>query len=282
MRSRPDSVSVRLPAVAGLFYPADTESLREAVTSLLAQARPEDRCPKALIVPHAGYVYSGEIAASAYGLLRGHTDAIQRVVLLGPAHRVAMRGLAAPMAAAFQTPLGEVLIDREAMEAVADLPGVVSSDAAHELEHCLEVQLPFVQILLPQARIVPLVVGAVGADAVAGVLAHLWGGAETLLIVSSDLSHYHGYGQVQRLDRTTSERILNLDGSLAGDEACGCRAINGLLRLARRRGLHAELVDLRNSGDTGGDKASVVGYGAFAFYEAQAPAGTWRSGIGLT
>lgn len=147
------------------------------------------------------------------------------------------------------------------------LPSVVRSDAAHQWEHCLEVQLPFIQVLLPQAQIVPLVLGAVGADAVAGVMEQVWGGAETLFVVSSDLSHYHRYGQAQRMDRATSERILKLEGPLSGDEACGCGAINGLLRVARRRGLHAELLDLRNSGDTSGDKATVVGYGAFAFYE---------------
>ncbi len=267
MSTTPDSASMRPPAVAGMFYPADAKSLREAVTSMLAATRPQERCPKALVVPHAGYVYSGEVAASAYGLLRSHGEGIRRVVLLGPAHRIALTGLAAPTATVFQTPLGAVNIDQRAIQAILRLPSVVRSDAAHQWEHCLEVQLPFIQVLLPQAQIVPLVLGAVGADAVAGVMEQLWGGAETLFVVSSDLSHYHRYGQAQRMDRATSERILKLEGPLSGDEACGCGAINGLLRVARRRGLHAELLDLRNSGDTSGDKATVVGYGAFAFYE---------------
>ena len=260
---------VRPAAVAGMFYPGSAAELAATVRACLMEARQPARAPagapKALIVPHAGYVYSGPIAAGAYARLAALRGAIRRVVLLGPTHRVAVRGLTLPSVRAFATPLGEVEVDRDAVAALAGLPQVVVSDAAHALEHSLEVQLPFLQTALDAFRIVPLAVGAASAGEVAEVLDRLWGGPETLVVVSSDLSHYHGYAEARAIDRASAERILALDGTLDHEEACGATPINGLLLCARRRGLEPELVDLRNSGDTAGYRSRVVGYASFAF-----------------
>lgn len=261
------SPQVRLPAVAGTFYPEAPAALHAAVQQLLAQAEPppeEGPCPKALIVPHAGYVYSGPIAASAFARLLPHSDRIRRVILLGPAHRVRLDGLAAPGAAVLRTPLGDIAVDEEAL---LRAPGVVESPAAHEEEHCLEVELPFLQEVAPWASVVPLVVGRADAAEVGRVLEALWGGPETVIVISSDLSHYLPYDDGRAEDSRTAARVLALDEDpLGGEEACGAAAINGLLWAARRRGLHVELVDLRSSGDTAGPRDSVVGYGAFALY----------------
>ena len=260
---------VRPAAVAGMFYPGAPAELAATVRACLAEAATPARAPvgspKALIVPHAGYVYSGSIAASAYARLERARDTIRRVVILGPAHRVAVRGLALPSARAFATPLGEVEVDREAVAALAGLPQVVESDVVHALEHSLEVQLPFLQSVLDDFRIVPFAVGSASAGEVAEVLDRLWGGPETLILVSSDLSHYHRYAEARAIDRASAERILALDGSLDHEEACGATPINGLILCARRRGLRPELIDLRNSGDTAGDRSRVVGYASFAF-----------------
>lgn len=262
---------VRPAAVAGMFYPGSPAGLAATVRGCLSEAlRPAEACagvPKALIVPHAGYVYSGPIAAGAYARLAALSGTIRRVVLLGPTHRVAVRGLALPSVRAFATPLGEVEVDREAVAAVTGMPQVVVSDAAHALEHSLEVQLPFLQAALDGFRIVPFAVGAASPDEVAQVLDRLWGGPETLVVVSSDLSHYHRYAEARAIDRASAERILALDGTLDHEEACGATPINGLLLCARRRGLAPELVDLRNSGDTAGDRSRVVGYASFLFTE---------------
>ncbi len=261
----------RPAAVAGHFYPADPTTLATMVDRLLAEAgegmralRPAANAPrpKAMIVPHAGFIYSGPIAASAYSRLRG-ARGIERVMLVGPAHRVAVRGLAQPGVGAFATPLGNVRVDTAAF---VDLPGVVVSHRAHAQEHALEVQLPFLQRLLPEARIVPLVVGHASPDEVAVVLDALWGGPETLVLVSSDLSHYLSYGAARVLDAQTVARIKELDDDVDPERACGATAIRGLVRVARRRRLRAEVLDLRNSGDTAGDKARVVGYAAVAFH----------------
>ncbi|SEB17836.1 AmmeMemoRadiSam system protein B [Variovorax sp. YR216] len=262
--------AVRHAAVQGLFYPAAQRELREQVEAFLrdgagdaVEAHPR---PKLLVAPHAGYVYSGPIAASAYALLR-RPDAtpIRRVVLLGPAHRVWVNGLAAPQADAFQTPLGRISIDREMLERIADLPQVIRSDRAHAQEHSLEVHLPFLQATLGDFTLVPLVVGDTDGAAVAQVLERLWGGDETLIVVSSDLSHYLPYAKARLADKATVQRILRFDAGLTPHEACGSEAINGALLAARRHGLHPRLLDLRNSGDTAGDHDRVVGYGAIAF-----------------
>jgi AmmeMemoRadiSam system protein B len=265
---------VRQPAVAGTFYPADPGALRAMVGGLLA-AVPQraGRPPKALIAPHAGYVYSGPIAASAFAAFAGLEAAgagaaPRRIVLLGPAHRVAVRGLALPGVSAFATPLGAVEIDAEAVESIAGLPQVVVSAAAHAPEHSLEVELPFLQAVLGELRLVPLVVGDASGAEVAEVLERVWGGEETAVVVSSDLSHYLPYDAARRMDGETAGQILALAGPLGAGRACGARPIDGLLVAARRHGLVPELLDLRNSGDTAGDRRQVVGYGAFAFREA--------------
>lgn len=262
----------RRPAVAGMFYPGAAATLREAVDRLLAGAQtsaaPAERPPKALIVPHAGYIYSGPTAAAAYATLAPHAGAIRRVVLLGPAHGALVHGLALPGVREFETPLGNVPLDEEAVALARALPHVGESTAAHAVEHSLEVQLPFLQRVLRAFTLVPLVVGDATTAMVAGVLDALWGGDETLILVSSDLSHYHRYREAQAIDRATADAILAGGPELDHEQACGATPINGLLAAARSRGFVPELIDLRNSGDTAGDKSRVVGYAAFRFAEA--------------
>ena len=265
---RENTSSARPAAVAGLFYPNEREALSRTVSQLLSGAQgPSPAVPKALIAPHAGYVYSGPIAASAYALLAPARDTIKRVVLLGPTHRVAVRGLALPAAAHFATPLGSVEIDREAIERLRALPQVVVSDDAHALEHSLEVHVPFLQTVLSDFKLVPLAVGYAEPAEVAAVLEALWGGPETLIVVSSDLSHYLTYQRAQSTDRKTCEAILALRTDIDHEQACGATPVSGLALAAQRKGLRPELIDLRNSGDTAGDKSRVVGYASFAFYE---------------
>lgn len=272
---------VRLPAVAGLFYPGDPARLVAAVEGYLDQAteRPSDRPrPKAVIAPHAGYEYSGPIAGSAFRALaprpRRGPSRNARVILLGPAHRVPVRGIATPDTDTFATPLGDVPVDRELVETIEGLPFVAPNRLAHEPEHSVEVELPFLQVLLGSFKVLPLVVGDASPEEVAQVLELARGGEETVIVVSSDLSHFLPYEQAREMDRLTAERIVALDGPLDPSEACGAFPINGLLLAARRWGLQAELLDLRSSGDTAGrsfaDQARVVGYGAFAFTEATA------------
>lgn len=260
--------NIRRPAVAGAFYAADSDQLEADVRGLLADARSEPPVGadlKALIVPHAGYVYSGPVAASAYAALRGREGRIERVVLFGPAHRVPVRGLAAPATDAFETPLGEVPIDREALLRAEALPQVLVDDRPHALEHSLEVQLPFLQHLLGSFQLVPFVVGDASHEEVADVMDLLWGGAETLIVVSSDLSHYYDHATARRLDAATSRAIESLDPSaLDPESACGRIPVGGLLIAARRHGLHVDALDVRNSGDTAGPRDRVVGYGAYA------------------
>lgn len=256
--------TVRPPVVAGLFYPADSEELRALVNDLLRRAPYAGAPPKALIAPHAGYVYSGPVAASAYARLRPLRKQLTRVVLLGPAHRVAFRGLAASSADAFRTPLGDIPLDTAATASLARLPQVRTRDDAHALEHSLEVQLPFLQTVLDRFTLVPLVVGDAGYAEVTEVLDVLWGGSETLIVISSDLSHYHDYATAQRMDRATSAAIEDLAPErIDYEDACGRTPVGGLLQAARARGLRAQTVDLRNSGDTAGPRDQVVGYGAY-------------------
>ena len=260
--------SIREPAVAGMFYPGDAQELRHQVADFLDHAGEPRLTPKALIAPHAGYVYSGPIAANAYAQLAPLRDTIKRVVLLGPAHRYPLRGLAYSEAALFRTPLGDVPVDQDALRSLDDLPQVRALDAAFEGEHCLEVQLPFLQLVLDDFKLIPLVVGDATDREVAEVLQQLWAGPETLIVISSDLSHYHDYPTARKMDKATSEAIVGLHPEAIGyEDACGRIPVKGLLNLARQQGLIGELIDLRNSGDTAGPRDQVVGYGAYAFLE---------------
>ena len=261
--------AVRPAAVAGAFYPAEPARLEAMVRGYLAAARgkaPVGPTPKALIVPHAGYVYSGPVAASAYALLEGGAARLRRVVLLGPSHRVPFEGLAASGATHFETPLGLVPLDRAAVGRALDLPQVRVLDGAHAREHSLEVQLPFLQCVLDEFHLVPFAVGEASSAEVAEVLERLWGGDETLIVISSDLSHYHAYDEARQLDGETTRAIERLDAdALEWESACGRVGVRGLLALARRLGLRPRTLDVRNSGDTAGPRDSVVCYGSWAF-----------------
>lgn len=260
----------RTPAVAGLFYPGSSAALRANLDELIAAPAPRDApCrPKVLVVPHAGYAYSGALAGEAYARLAGQSDAIRRVVLLGPAHRFWVPGLALPAAERFATPLGEVAIDAEARARVADLSGVRVSDAAHAEEHSLEVQLPFLQTVLEDFTLLPLVVGGATAEQVAAVLESVWGGPETLIVISTDLSHFHGLEQARRLDADTARSIEAFATDLVGKQACGAAPLNGLLALARRRGCRIQRIGLATSADSIGPPDRVVGYGAWVLEDA--------------
>ncbi|GAB4121858.1 MAG: AmmeMemoRadiSam system protein B [Sideroxydans sp.] len=259
--------AIRPAAVAGTFYPAEAERLRQAVQGYLARIPQHALHPKALIVPHAGYVYSGSVAAAAYAALAPLRRTVRRVVLLGPTHRVAVRGIALPASHAFATPLGIVPLDRPGMAAIAGLPQVVESEAAHASEHSLEVQLPFLQTVLEDFTLLPLAVGHAAAEDVAEVLERVWGGNETLIVVSSDLSHYLPYEMAQQIDRHTVDGLLKLRPVPSHEEACGATPVNGLILAARRHGLVPHLLDLKNSGDTAGPRDGVVGYAALALCE---------------
>jgi AmmeMemoRadiSam system protein B len=258
---------IRPPAVAGSFYPGSPQRLRAELESLLADApvRAAHRL-KAVIAPHAGYVYSGKIAASAFVQLRERAKEITRVVLIGPAHYLALRGIAVPTVEAFETPLGPVPVDHAALAAIADLPCVLANDAAHAPEHALEVELPFLQMTLGHFQVVPLLVGDAEPKEVAQALRRLWGGAETLIVISSDLSHYHDYESARRLDAATAGTIERGDWAQLGSRnACGFLPIAGLLVETAQRGLAAQRLALCNSGDSAGGRDRVVGYGAWAF-----------------
>lgn len=258
---------IKPPAVAGFFYPGSERELRETVADFMRAAQPEgEERPHALIAPHAGYQYSGPIAASAYATLAPWADEIHRVVVLAPSHRVPFRGVATSSADAFRTPLGDIPVDRAAVEALAGLAGVRPLDAAFAEEHALEVQLPFLQAVLKDFSLVPLIVGDADSDEVSGVIEALWRD-DTLIVVSSDLSHYHAYTDCQQRDRSTTAHIEQMQGDAIGPyDACGAYPIRGLLKTARRHGWRVRTLDLRNSGDTSGDRSRVVGYGAYEFY----------------
>ena len=258
------TMSARTAAVAGLFYPGDAALLESTVTELLAAAPADDSPAKAVIAPHAGYPYSGLTAAHAYRLLEGRRDSIRRVVLLGPAHRVFLRGMALPSVEAFATPLGDVPIDLDGVKRALEQPATEISDNAHALEHSLEVHLPFLQSVLGDFRLIPIVVGSCSAVEVAAVLETLWGGEETVIVASSDLSHFHTSDEAQAIDAMTTARIEARETTLQGEEACGAHALNGLLLAAQAHDLEVRTLDVRNSGDTAGDRRRVVGYGAYA------------------
>ncbi len=294
--------TLRPAAVAGTFYPNDPHQLANDVDALIAQAlkqlypatvspTPYSQAkpsiavidggssssdliastlfPKVLIVPHAGYIYSGAIAAIAYAQCWAKRECIKRVVLLGPAHRIHLEGIACSGVEAFSTPLGWIKVDEAAEEMIKDFPPVWVCKEAHQFEHSVEVQLPFIQRVFPNAQCVPLVVGDTSPADIAHVLETLWGGDETLILISSDLSHFLPYTAACQKDRLTSEAILNLNETISPDQACGCMPLNGLLHLAKKKALQPKVLDLRNSGDTAGDKNRVVGYGSFGLYEPQ-------------
>jgi len=264
-------MSVRPAAVASLFYPGFPPELRAFISGTLndASARlpPNLPAPKAIIVPHAGYIYSGSTAGFAYAALKAAR--YNRVVLLGPAHRVACYGMALSGDDAFSTPLGEVKLDATARDALLALPEIVINDAAHAQEHALEVQLPFLQTVLGDFTLLPICIGSVQQDTVSSIIGSLWGDDKTLFVISSDLSHFHPYAEAKKLDMHSIETVLQLRGHLSHEQACGATGINALLPLVKRFGLTPKLLDYRNSGDTAGDKDRVVGYASIAFFESE-------------
>lgn len=276
------ATNVRPPAVAGFFYPADPDELAADVDTYLAEAPDHGLSPKALIAPHAGYRYSAPIAASVYAGLHALAGRVRRVVLLGPAHRVAVRGLAVPSVGAFETPFGQIPLDSEGRAALTHLPHVVVDDEPHAPEHSLEVHLPFLQRVLgpsgPTGRgtgdftLLPLAVGAADPAEVADVIERCWGGDETLVVISSDLSHYHDYETARRRDAETTRAIEALRSEdLHHESACGVRPVAGMLVVARQRGMRVVTLDVRSSGDTSGEKDRVVGYGSWAFLDEAPP-----------
>tara|TARA_R110001592_G_scaffold282102_2_gene549759 strand:+ start:6127 stop:6945 length:819 start_codon:yes stop_codon:yes gene_type:complete len=268
-------LSIRKAAVAGQFYPGDPLQLQEMISALLSEADMSDHNsdssehksvqPKAIIVPHAGYIYSGLVAASAFVSLLPFRKKITRIVLLGPSHRVGFSGLAVSSADSFQTPLGDIPVDKESVAQILSLPQVSSMDEAHQFEHSLEVELPFLQEVLDDFRLIPIVVGDTDAPSVSEVLELLWGSEETLIVISSDLSHFHDYKTAQQRDEVTCQAIESLSPELINDDdACGRNPIKGMLVSAQKHHLRVTTLALCNSGDTAGDKARVVGYGAWA------------------
>jgi len=264
----PHTPKVRPPAVAGTFYPAAPEELHGALRAAFKAAVRPDRempAPKALVVPHAGYIYSGPVAASAYLSLGAARDRVQRIVLLGPSHYVPTSGIAVASADAFATPLGLVAVDAAGRQLALAQLCVSVDDEVHAYEHSLEVQLPFLQVMIDHFEVLPLAVGRCATTDVATVLDTVWGGPETVIVVSSDLSHYQRYAEAVVLDRRTAAAIVARRPDKIGDrDACGAAGIRGLLSAGRADELRVEQLDLRNSGDTAGDRERVVGYGAFA------------------
>lgn len=267
-RRRGADTVVRRPAVAGTFYPADPSALTDALERAFAAARRPGAgaaVPKAIVVPHAAYPYSGPVAASGYLRLAPARARIRRAVVIGPSHFVPVAGVAVSGADAFATPLGDVPVDEPGRRAALTCAAALVEDTGHVAEHSVEVQLPFLQTVLDDFTVVPLAVGHATAEVVAAVLEAVWGGPETVVVVSTDLSHYHPHDAARALDERTADAVATLtEGSIGDTDACGAPALRGLLRAARTRGLTAEVLDLRTSGDTAGPRDRVVGYGAFA------------------
>jgi len=255
----------RPAAVAGMFYPGNTDELAAMVRNLLNAAPTPTRYAKAVIAPHAGYIYSGPTAAFAYKAL--DASKVRRVILFGPSHRMLFQGLALPDVDAFETPLGEIPLDRAVMQQLLVHPFVKVLPEAHLAEHSLEVHLPFLQSVLGRFTLVPLCVGEASAAQVAAVIEAAWGGEETAIVISSDLSHYQRYDEAREIDSDTVRDLLDGNGPLRHDQACGATPINGLLEFAEHQHLASALLDYRNSGDTAGDRVRVVGYASVAFYE---------------
>lgn len=257
----------RRPAVANMFYPGDPVQLARMVDMFLSEAEPTKERPVAIISPHAGYIYSGAIAASAYSPFVGNKTPIKSVILVGPSHRVAFEGMALPEYESFNTPLGRMNLDMDLADHIADMTGVVQMSEPHLMEHSLEVQLPFLQRINPDLKIVPILIGRVSPELIADVMEPYIGRDDVLIVASSDLSHYHDYETARKMDRETAKAICELrTDRVKHDHACGWVAIRGLIDLARRKSLRAETIDLRSSGDTAGSRDQVVGYGAFHFY----------------
>ena len=266
--------SRRKSALSATFFEADPNQLARSVDGYVHQDRAitaKAACPKIIIAPHAGHIYSGSVAGKAYALLAAHASRIRRVVMLGPSHRVYFKGIALPGAASFETPLGALPLDTLGFAALADFPFISTRHDAHAQEHCLEVHVPFLQRTLPHAALVPLLVGDVPPQAVAQVLRRLWASEDTVFIISTDLSHFHAYHHANTLDAATCTKILALDATLHHDQACGATPVNGALEFARARGMHISQLQRLNSGDTGGNspqgRERVVGYASFALYE---------------
>ncbi|KEQ19080.1 AmmeMemoRadiSam system protein B [Endozoicomonas numazuensis] len=256
-------MNIRQPAVSGAFYPDQQELLQTVVTNLMSEATERELSPKVLIVPHAGYIYSGAIAASGYKQLEPFRRQIRRVVLLGPSHQLAFEGIALPDCEAYSTPIGDIPLDIDAIKSLERFSQIQTLDAAHAREHSLEVQCPFLQNALDNFKLIPLVVGDASPYSVAEIIDFLWGGEETLIVISSDLSHYLTYEEAKHRDSQTTKAIEQMSCALTGGQACGCYPLNGMLKVAQRRGMEVVTLDVRNSGDTAGDKTRVVGYGAY-------------------
>ncbi len=262
-------MSIRYSAVDGLFYPASADQLRQTVEHYMqnAPAATQPTVPVALVVPHAGYIYSGQVAANGFAALKPRVENIRRVLLLGPNHRVPLRGMAAPSVDQFNTPLGDIALDTDGIRQLAADGIVEINDLPHRDEHCLEVQLPFLQILLKDWQLLPLVVGQTPPEQVAALIGRFIDDPANLVLISSDLSHFHNYEQARQLDNATRQLIENREPVIHSEQACGCQPLNGLLLLARQRGYKIVTLDMKNSGDTAGDRQRVVGYGSYAAYK---------------
>ena len=254
--------------VAGMFYPGEEASLRQMVDGFIQKALSFDLRPRAIIAPHAGYIYSGSIAGTAYKTIAAVRDQIENVIIMSPAHRFYLRGIALHMADAFATPLGNIPVNIGIVKKIKQFSSVQWEERSFIQEHGLETHLPFIQrAFKPGIKIVPMIVGECQESEVAEILESVWEDPRNFVIISSDLSHFHSYADAKKLDRNTVDLIQNLDSqSLDTEFACGHYPICGLLNLARNRKLKIKALDIRSSGDTAGSKESVVGYGSFAVY----------------